>query len=102
MSDARHELEIYEQRIMNLDDSDSPDELELDVFLVLSTRDSLERVVFTDGERRMLARLDARLREHADVIAGFLPGPNPPGRDHWWWYLHEKPRVRQKAKQASS
>lgn len=101
MSDTKQTLKIYEQRIMNLNESDSPDELELDVSLVLFTRDTLANMTLTDSKQRTLDRLDVQLRAHAEVIVDFLPGPNPPGRDHWWWYLHERPQASRKAEKTA-
>ena len=86
---TQQRLRIYEQYIANLSDYDSPEELELDVFLALSTRDSFFDKMLTYSEQRTLDWLDLRLRRHSDAIAQFLPGPNPPPRSHWWWYLHE-------------
>lgn len=90
-------LSVYRQQIANLDDYDTPDELELAVFQVLSTRDWFANQTLNDDQVRELAELDDQLRAHADVLADFLPGPNPPGRAHWWWYLHEGPQVRVQA-----
>lgn len=87
MSDAK--LKVYRQRIANLDDYDTLDELELDVFLVLMARDDLHLAKLSPDEQRELDRLDHQLRAHSDVISSFLPGPNQPGRAYWWWYLHE-------------
>lgn len=90
-------LSIYGQQIANLDDSDSPDELELAVFQVLSTRDGFVDALLTDDQVRTLDQLDDQLLAHADVLADFLPGSNPPDRQHWWWFLHEGPQVREAA-----
>jgi hypothetical protein len=82
-------LKVYAQQIANLDDYDDLDELELSVSLVLHTRDGFIDASLSDQEQQQLAQLDAQLRAHVAVIAKFLPRPNPPARDHWWYYLNE-------------
>lgn len=92
---TQQSLRIYEQYIANLSDYDSSEELELDVFLVLTTRDFFVDRPLTNSEQQLLDHLDSRLCRHRDVIAQFLPGPNPPPHPHWWWYLHEGAPLRE-------
>ena len=82
-------LATYARCIRNLDDPIDEVDEEVCVFSVLNARDVLAAGKLTLDEQRELARLDKELRARSDVLVRFLPGPNPPDRTHWWWWLHE-------------
>lgn len=90
-------LQIYAQQVRNLDD---PEDVMTEVLLVLATRDSFVKDgPLTDDQLRQLDRVDAELVKRWKVVGEALPAPHAPAdRQHWWWFLHEGPQVREQAK----
>ncbi len=93
-------LEEYKGRIRNLD---TPDEFGLDEELVLSTRESIAyQEDWTAAEQAEIERLDEQLAARWQQFEGTLPWHLPHPREHWWWFLHEGPQVREQAKEVDT
>jgi hypothetical protein len=95
---------IYAQQTKNLDDPDEPTN---ETLLVLATRNVIDQRVLQNGlsdqERQRLEQLDDELVKRWEILAEFLPNPNfMSDRARWWWFLHEGPQVREKAKALAS
>lgn len=91
-------LRTYAQQIRNLRDDE---ELDLCALSVLTTRDLLAAAVLTEEQRARLQRLDQKLILRQALLAEVLPFPSQHPPDQWWWYLHQRPQVREQAKVAA-
>ena len=94
-------VDYYERRVEGLEDKAYSDFWEDEVLLLLTARDEIHdrwHELDSDQRSRILA-LDERLAKQYRRIARYGPVPNPnvTDRARWWWFLHEGPRVREKA-----
>lgn len=88
-------LKQYERRLRNLDD---PDETGLDEQLVLLTRDEIADLQWSQQELATIDRLDDRLIEHWRQFEDLLPLYAFQDRSRWWWFVHEGPEARERAR----
>ena len=74
-----------------------------EALLVLIARSQIEDAwaSWTANQRKTIEQLDELLMQKRDLFELVLPNPEEKDRQHWWWFLHEGPQVRQKAQQAT-
>jgi len=97
MESVNDTLEYY----ANLVDLLSVEIADPDVMQILHARDLIERekAVLNPFQRGYLAGGDAKLRTKWKIVAEFVPHPAHQDRNHWWWFLHEGPQVREQAQE---
>lgn len=92
-------LREYAQRVRNLRD---PDPTGTDEDLVLSTRTSMAKLVWTPEQQAEIDRLDEKLATFWNIFEGTLPHHQEHPREQWWWFLHEGPQVLEEARRVKA
>lgn len=93
-------VEQYVHLVHLLEDDEFYD---LQVQVILTDRDAIqERWSALDaGQRARVEDADAALARKHRIVAQMLPHPKHTDRRAWWWFLHEGPQVREKAREAA-
>ena len=93
-------IAIYRQHLQNM--ANSANET-TDAALLMADRELIHSRwdKFTEAEKAIVGELDSQMVKMAESINAALllsEGEQKNDRSHWWWFLHERPQVRQRAR----
>ncbi|MBI4319232.1 MAG: hypothetical protein HY675_12145 [Chloroflexi bacterium] len=93
-------VDEYERLVRLLEDDEYYD---VPVQLILIARDDIDEGWgrLDAAQRQRVEVVDMLLVQKHNIVAQMLPHPKHSDRRAWWWFLHEGPQVREKAREAA-